>query len=293
MPIDLYSQHFGFSAKPFSLVPDPGFLFWSKNHGRAYAVLEYGLVSQAPLTVVTGEVGAGKTTLIQALLQSVDANTTLGLISNAQGDRGDLLRWVLNALNVRPPEETDYVSLFQHFQNFLIEEYASGRHVVLIIDEAQNLGEEMLEELRMLTNLNTGNDVILQLVLACQPELRDLICRPSLRQFAQRVAATCHIDPFGREDTEAYIRHRLHLVGGTGEEFTPEAIRTIYDHSEGIPRIINKLCDMSLVYAATASQKQVDAETVREVLADGLMLTTRTPPLLLTHPLDVSTKAAE
>ena len=293
MPVDLYTQHFGFSEKPFSLAPDPDFLFWSKNHGRAYSVLEYGLLSQAFLTVVTGEVGTGKTTLIQALLNSVDQSITLGLISNAQGDRGDLLRWIFNALNIPMPEQTDYVSLFQAFQEFVIAEYAAGRHVVLIIDEAQNLGEEMLEELRMLTNINTSRDVILQLVLAGQPELRDLIRRPSLRQFAQRVAATFHIKPFDRDDTTAYIHHRLRLVGGSGAEFTPEAIELVFVHSGGIPRIINKLCDMSLVYTASTAQDRVDCEMVNEVLQDGLMLMSDTLPLVLTDPTNSPTKAAE
>lgn len=216
MTAELYNAHFGFSERPFSLSPDPDFLFWSRVHNRAMAVLEYGLVTRAPLTVVTGEVGTGKSTLIQALLRKIEHDVTLGLISNAQGDRGDLLRWVLNALDVALPEHTDYVSLFQHFQNFVIQEYAAGRHVVLIIDEAQNLGAEMLEELRMLTNINSGKDELLQIILVGQPELREIITRPELRQFAQRVTATCHIDPFDLDDTRAYIRHRLELVGGEG-----------------------------------------------------------------------------
>jgi len=293
MAIDLYTQHFGFRTHPFSLLPDPGFLFWSQIHGRAYAVLEYGLATSAPLTVVTGEVGTGKTTLIQALLYEVGQDITLGLISNAQGDRGDLLRWVLNALDVPLPEQTDYVSLFQHFQNFCIDEYAANRHVVLVIDEAQNLGAEMLEELRMLTNINSGTDVVLQIILTGQPELRELITRPSLRQFAQRVTATCHIKPFDLHDTIAYIRHRLVVAGGTGDEFSPAAIRGIYERSEGIPRMINKLCDLSLVYGATAGLKMVELETVREVLQDGLVLTSYKAPLYLTNPIHQSEKAAQ
>lgn len=293
MATDLYTQYFGFSARPFSLVPDPDFLFWSKGHGRAYAVLEYGLESRAALTVVTGEVGTGKTTLIQTLLRRVDASITLGLISNAQGDRGDLLRWVLNALDVPLPEKTDYVSLFQHFQNYVIAEYAAGRHVVLIIDEAQNLGEDMLEELRMFTNMNSGGDVLLQIVLAGQPELRDLVRRPSLRQFAQRVAATCHLKPFDLPDTIAYIRHRLIHVGGTGQEFSAPAMQCIFDHSNGIPRIINKLCDLALVYATATSDHQVGLDVVREVLEDGLVLTSYEAPLFLTNRVDLPKEAAE
>lgn len=291
MTAELYNAHFGFRERPFSLSPDPEFLFWSKAHGRAMAVLEYGLVTRAPLTVVTGEVGTGKTTLIQALLRKVDPDVTLGLISNAQGDRGDLLRWVLNALDVPLPAQSDYVSLFQHFQNFVVQEYAAGRHVVLIIDEAQNLGAEMLEELRMLTNINSGKDELLQIILAGQPELRALITRPELRQFAQRVTATYHIDPFELADTRAYIRHRLELVGGQGDEFTPSAIRYIFEESGGVPRMINKLCDLALVYAATAGQAKVGLPTIRELFRDGLVLKPAPPPLYLTNRVDVTGNA--
>lgn len=156
MSAALYNDHFGFRERPFSLSPDPDFLFWSQAHTRAFAVLEYGLVTCAPLTVVTGEVGTGKTTLIQALLAGVEDEVTVGLISNAQGGRGDLLRWVLNALDVEVPAGADYVALFQRFQLFVLDEYAAGRHVALIVDEAQNLGAETLEELRMLTNINSA-----------------------------------------------------------------------------------------------------------------------------------------
>lgn len=285
MGIDLYTQHFGLRTRPFSLLPDPDFLFWSRAHGRAFSVLEFGLATQAPLTVVTGEVGTGKTTLIQALLRRVDLDIKLGLISNAQGDRGDLLRWVLNALDVPLPNNTDYVSLFQHFQSFCIAEYAAGRHVVLIIDEAQNLGADMLEELRMLTNINSGNDVVLQIIMAGQPELRELITQPNLRQFAQRVTATCHIKPFGLADSAAYIRHRLEFAGGTGDEINDAAIDCIFEKTGGIPRMINKLCDLSMVYAATSDQTVVTGETVLEVIEDGLVLMPAAEPLRLISPI--------
>lgn len=285
MGIDLYTQHFGLRTRPFSLLPDPDFLFWSRAHGRAFSVLEFGLATQAPLTVVTGEVGTGKTTLIQALLRRVDLDIKLGLISNAQGDRGDLLRWVLNALDVPLPNNTDYVSLFQHFQSFCVAEYAAGRHVVLIIDEAQNLGADMLEELRMLTNINSGNDVVLQIIMAGQPELRELITQPNLRQFAQRVTATCHIKPFGLADSAAYIRHRLEFAGGTGDEINDAAIDCIFEKTGGIPRMINKLCDLSMVYAATSDQTVVTGETVLEVIEDGLVLMPAAEPLRLISPI--------
>lgn len=293
MSTSLYNTHFGFSERPFSLVPDPDFLFWSQAHARAFAVLEYGLVTRAPLTVVTGEVGTGKTTLIQALLRHTDVDVTVGLISNAQGGRGDLLRWVLNALDVPVESGSDYVALFQRFQLFVLEEYAAGRHVALIVDEAQNLGADTLEELRMLTNINSGKDELLQIILVGQPELRDLIRRPELRQFAQRVMAVYHLEPMDMATTRDYIAHRLRYVGGSGKEFSAEATRFIFEESGGIPRVVNKLCDLALVYAASAGHDKVGVATIRELVRDGLFLKPLADPLVLTQPFDSFGKAAE
>ncbi len=289
MSTDLYTDHFNFSERPFSLLPAPDFLFWSQAHTRAFAILEYGLVTRAPLTVVTGEVGTGKTTLVQALLKQIDEDITVGLVSNAQGGRGDLLRWVLSALNIPPDPSDDYVTLFEQFQDFVIDEYASGRFVVLIIDEAQNLTHEALEELRMLTN----KDEILQLILLGQPELRMRITDPSLRQFAQRVTATYHLDPMDLATTRQYIRHRLCHVGGTGQEISPQAIRLIHETSQGIPRMINKICDLALVYTASAGHKTVSVTTIKELVNDGVILPTRPLPLYLKNPVELPEKAAE
>ncbi|MEM9435417.1 MAG: AAA family ATPase [Pseudomonadota bacterium] len=293
MSTDLYTSTFGFRERPFSLSPDPDFLFWSKAHGRAHAVLEYGIVTRAPLTVVTGEVGTGKTTLIQNLLRQVGGEVTLGLISNAQGDRGDLLRWVLHALDLEAPSGKSYVEMFQLFQDFVIDQYGKGQHVVLIIDEAQNLGLDSLEELRMLTNINSGKDELLQIILTGQPELRELITRPEMRQFAQRVTATYHIHPFDKTETTAYIRHRLNMAGGTGHEITPLAMPIIYEHSGGIPRIINKLCDLALVYAAAGNRLRVTPKVLEEVLGDNLLLKSNPTPLVLYNRIDGGDKAAE
>lgn len=290
---DLYTEHFNFSERPFSLLPDPEFLFWSSAHKRAFSILEYGLVTRAPLTVVTGEVGTGKTTLVQALLSQIDENITTGLISNAQGGRGDLLRWVLSALNIQPDPSGDYVALFEQFQDFVIEEYAAGHVVVLIIDEAQSLTFEALEELRMLTNVNSNKDELLQLILLGQPELRSKIMDPTLRQFAQRVTATYHIDPMDIAITRQYIRHRLEHVGGTGQEISPQAIRLIFETSQGIPRMINKICDLALVYTASAGHKTVSLTIIKELLRDGVVLPTRPIPLYLTNPVEVPERAAE
>lgn len=293
MSRDLYSEHFNFSERPFSLLPDPDFLFWSKAHSRAYAILEYGLTTRAPLTVVTGEVGTGKTTLVQALLRQVEEDMTVGLISNAQGGRGDLLRWVLNALDIKPDPSGDYVALFQQLQDFVIEEYSAGRLVVLIIDEAQNLTPEVLEELRMLTNINSGKDELLQLILLGQPELREMITRPNLRQFAQRVTATYHLESMDLTTTRAYIQHRLQHVGGTGKEFSSQAVSLIHDLSDGVPRMVNKICDLALVYTAAAGHQGVSMTTIKELVRDKVILPTRPEPLFLTNRVDVTGKAAE
>lgn len=263
---------FGLTERPFTLLPDPDFLFWSRAHRRAYSVLEYGVITRSPITVVTGEVGVGKTTLVQKLLQTIDDDVTLGLISNAQGGRGELLQWVLNSLGVETDLSAAYVTLFQQLQDFVIEEYASGRRVILLIDEAQNLSVEGLEELRMLTNINSNKDELLQLILVGQPELRQLIMRPQLRQFVQRVTATYHIASLDRAAVAGYIQHRLSHVGGTGSEFTAEAIDLVHSHSHGIPRLVNKLCDFAMVYAATEERRIVDAAIVEEVLGDGVFL---------------------
>lgn len=293
MSADLYCKYFGFAERPFSLSPDPDFLFWARGYKRAYSVLEYGLVTHAPLTVLTGEVGTGKTTLIQHLLRQIGDNISVGLISNAQGNRDDLLRWILNALDVEHDASADYVRLFQTFQDYVIESYAEGRRVVIVIDEAQNLGMETLEELRMLTNINSGKDELLQLILVGQPELRQMIEQPELRQFAQRVTATYHIHPLDKETTKSYVESRLIAVGGQGDEITQDALEIIYETSEGIPRIVNKICDLALVYAASGNEPNVDAALVKELIADGVIIHTAPVPLFLTHRLSNLGKVAE
>ena len=291
--VDLYTDHFNFSERPFTLLPDPDFLFWSKAHARAFSVLEYGVMTRAPLTVVTGEVGTGKTTLIQALLRGIPDNVTVGLLSNAQGDQGDLLRWVLRSLNIPTEAGADYVSLFHLFQDFVIDEYAAGRFVLIIIDEAQNLSFDALEELRMLTNINSNKDELLQLILLGQPELRHRISRPELRQFAQRVTATFHIEPMDLRTVRQYIKHRLMHVGGTGTEISPQAVSLIHETAQGIPRMINKICDLALVYTASAGNSTVSVSVIRELVRDGVILPSQPVPLYLTNRIDLPEKAAQ
>jgi type II secretory pathway predicted ATPase ExeA len=268
--LDLYTVHFGLTERPFSLVPDPDFLFWSDQHQRAFSMLEYGILTRAPITLITGEVGTGKTTLLHQLLKSVSDDVRIGLIANAHGDRGELLRWVLMALSQPTNPAATYVDLFAQFQDYLIAEYAAGRRVILIFDEAQNLSRESLEELRMFTNINSNKDELLQLVLVGQPELRDTVLRPDLSQFAQRVAASFHLPEMDAEMVHAYVSHRLGVAGAVTTIFDDAAIGLIYEATRGVPRLVNQLCDLSMVYAFTMDQTQVTRTIVEHVLADGV-----------------------
>lgn len=268
--MNIYTDFFGLKERPFSLVPDPEFLYWSKSHQRAFTMLEYGLLTRAPITLITGDVGAGKTTILHHLLKSVPRAMRIGLIANAHGDRGELLRWVLLALDQPANPDETYVDLFGRFQKFLIGEYAAGRRVVLIFDEAQNLSRESLEELRMFTNINSNKDELLQLVLVGQPELRDIIRQPDLRQFAQRVASAFHLTAMDRATVRAYIRHRLSVAGASHEIFSLDASDLVYEATGGVPRLVNQLCDFAMLYAYTQNVGTVSRTTIQQVLDDGV-----------------------
>ncbi|MBB93468.1 MAG: ATPase [Rhodobacteraceae bacterium] len=267
----LYSEFFGLKFRPFNLVPDPAMIFWSQIHKRAYTILEFGVMSRAPITLITGEIGAGKTTLLQALLGKMDETVTIGLISNAQGGRGELVQWILNALGQPVEPGLGYVAMFQMLRDFLVEEYAQGRRVILIFDEAQNLSLEGLEELRMLTNINANQDELLQLILVGQPELRDMVRGPSMRQLAQRVAASFHLDVLDAPSVQSYVQHRLMAAGGTGQEFTPEACALVHSETGGVPRLVNQLCDFAMLYAWSGEVKVIDHTIVQLVLNDGVL----------------------
>ncbi|NJM81633.1 MAG: AAA family ATPase [Tabrizicola sp.] len=266
----LYAEFFGLKERPFTLVPDPSFIYWSEQHKRASAVLEFGIASRAPITLITGEIGSGKTTLLQEMLSRMSETLTVGLVSNAQGGRGELLQWVLHSLWIPYEPGASYLQMFAKLEDFLIHEYAEGRRVILIFDEAQNLSTEGLEELRMLTNINANKDELIQLILVGQPELRDVVLRPNMRQLAQRVAASFHLPRMDVGSVGKYIEHRLKVAGGTGSEFAPEASVIIHKVTRGIPRLINQLCDFSMLYAWSVEERVVSLATVEKVLADGV-----------------------
>jgi type II secretory pathway predicted ATPase ExeA len=233
--------------------------------------LEFGVLSRAPITLLTGEIGSGKTTLLQNLLGQMEDDVTIGLVSNAQGSRGELLQWVLNALDVPIDSNATYVQNFQKLQDFLIAEYARGRRVVLVFDEAQNISREGLEELRMLTNINSNKDELVQLILVGQPELRDMVRHPSMNQLAQRVAASFHLGRMSAEITQAYIHHRMKTAGGSGTEFTPEVSNLIHQITGGVPRLVNQLCDFALLYCwSEETGKTITREMVQSVVDDGI-----------------------
>ncbi|MES2813821.1 MAG: AAA family ATPase [Pseudomonadota bacterium] len=267
---EIYTEHFGLTTRPFALTPDPDFLYWPQSHQRAYTMLEYGIRANSPITLITGEVGAGKTTLLLHLIRSLGPEIKVGLISNPHGSRAELLRWVLHALDQPADLNESYVDLFSRFQNFLLSEYAAGRSVVLIFDEAQNLSAEALEELRMFININSGKDEVLQLVLIGQPELRDLVSRPNMRQFAQRVAASYHLTAMDLKTVRGYIPHRLKVAGAQKRIITGPAVDLIHQVTRGVPRLVNQLCDLALVYAFTRGKRTVTPAIVQQVLDDGV-----------------------
>ena len=275
---EIYTGHFGLKTRPFALAPDPDFLFWPPAHRRAYTMLEYGVMTHSPITLITGDIGAGKTTLLLHLMRSLGSDICVALISNPNGARAELLRWVLMALGEPAGEAESYVDLFQRFQSVLIREYSSGRRVVLIFDEAQNLSTEALEEIRMFTNINSGKDELLQLVLVGQPELRDIVALPQMRQFAQRVAANYHLTAMDQRTVRAYVAHRMRVAGSETKVFTTPAIDLVFRRTGGVPRLVNQLCDLSLVYAFGKGRRSVTVATVQQVLDDGVFFTVNTVP---------------
>lgn len=269
-PLNYYLEHFGLRERPFALAPDPEYLFWSPEHRGAYAMLDYGLTTRAPITLLTGEIGAGKTTLLHHFIDSMDGSVTIGMISNARPGVNDVLRRVCAALGLDLPQGGDSADLFAVIQDFLLQQHAAGQRVLLVIDEAQNLNRDALEDLRMLTNINAGRDEVLQLLLVGQPELRAMVRRPDLVQFAQRVAASYHLPRLDVTSTAGYIAARVRHAGGNPAIFSRQAAELIHQATGGVPRLVNQLCDLALTYAFAANLPMVKRETVAQVLADGV-----------------------
>ncbi len=269
----MYEAHFGLHEKPFSLLPDPRFLYAGRTHAMAMHMLEYGLSEQTGFVVLTGEVGTGKTTLLRHLLRIVDADVLVGLVSNTHETFGELMKWIMLAFDL-DFRDHDRVQQHQIFTDFLIERYARGQRVVLIVDEAQNLGRDALEQLRMLSNINAEADHLLQLILVGQPELRAMLQQEGLRQFVQRISIDYHLKPLDASDTAAYVGHRLATAGGDPEIFDEAALAAVHYFTRGLPRLVNSLCDLAMVYAFAEDRHDVDFDVICSVIEtrvqDGL-----------------------
>jgi len=276
----MYERHFGFGAKPFALTPDPAFLYSSRQHALALTMLEYGLESQAAFSLLTGEIGSGKTTLIRRLLRQLGTTVSVGLISNAHGQFKSIHGWALSALGIKATEDSG-IARYEALVNAFISEYGKGRRTLLIFDEAQNLSIQVLEELRLLSNVNSEKDLVLQILLVGQPELRTKLMRPKLKQLAQRISVDFHLKPLDLADSQAYVSHRLDVAGGSPTLISPAAIELIHDRAQGVPRLINQLCDSALLYAFADGLTAVDKALMEQVIKDrgaGVALTASTAP---------------
>ncbi len=265
----MYEAFYGLSSKPFQLNPDHSFYFDSKQHRRAKAYLDYGVMRNEGFIVITGEIGAGKTTILAGLLSTLDpSKVVVGQLVTTQLDAEDTLRMVGAAFGFKVkgvPKSELLITL----EAFLLGQASQGKRCLLVVDEAQNLSPRAVEELRMLSNYQLGNQSLLQSFLVGQPEFREILQRPEMEQFRQRVAATCHIGPLDFEDTQHYIEHRLKRAGSTGKpEFDADAFDAIYQATQGIPRRINTLCDRLLLLGFLAGRSELTAHDVAEVVKE-------------------------
>lgn len=265
----MYEAFYGLREKPFSIIPDPSFLFSSRQHAMALMLVEYGLMNQAGFNVITGEIGTGKTTLMRHLLNRVPDTMQVGLISNTHRDFGELMQWLLYAFGL-PYKDKGKVEMHETFIDFLTQAYGKRQRVLLIVDEAQNMNADSLEQLRMLSNINADKDQLLQIILVGQPQLRQLLSQPELEQFAQRIAVDFHLVGLEEDETIAYIRHRLAHAGSTDEIFDHGACSAVHQFSGGVPRVINLICDTALVYGYAESARRVGVPLIAVVINDKL-----------------------
>jgi general secretion pathway protein A len=281
----MYEHFYALREKPFALSPDPAYLYPARRYRHALTMLEYALVEATGFALITGEVGCGKTTVVRHFLERADRNLNIGFITNAHPEFGPLLPWVMDSLGLEAGEAKP-IDQYRRFVKYVRQAYDSGHRTVLVIDEAQNLGVRVLEELRVLSNLNAGKDLLLQTILIGQPELRAALQLPTLRQFAQRIAMEYHLQALQPDETSAYILHRLSVAGGSRELFAPETFDLIHQSTGGVPRLINIVCDTALVYGFADQIQRIDAEIIRSVISD------RAGILPLTVPAPVAASPA-
>jgi general secretion pathway protein A len=265
----MYEQFYGLKEKPFEITPDPRFLYMSEQHREAYAHLTYALNESKGFTVITGEVGTGKTTLIQMLLARLDGHTRTAHLFNPKLSTRDFLNYICHDLGLKTEGLTTKGELLTLLHSFLLECYARKERVVLVIDEAQTLTPKLLEEVRLLTNLETPKSKLLQVILMGQPELDKILSDQRFRQLKQRISVRYHLKPLNRDETSEYIEKRLKVAGARDcHLFDDGAIREIYKRSSGIPRLINVLCDNALVTGYVEEKRPIDKQIVRDVAKD-------------------------
>ena len=265
----MYEQFYGLKEKPFEITPDPRFLYMSEQHREAYAHLTYALNETKGFTVITGEVGTGKTTLIQMLLARLDGHTRTAHLFNPKLSTRDFLSYICHDLGLKTEGLTTKGELLTLLHSFLLECYARKERVVLIIDEAQTLSPKLLEEVRLLTNLETPKSKLLQVILMGQPELDKILSDQRFRQLRQRISVRYHLKPLNRDETSEYIEKRLKVAGARDcHLFDDGAVREIWKRSNGVPRIINVLCDNALVTGYVEEKRPIDRKIIRDVARD-------------------------
>ena len=265
----MYTSFFGLSEKPFSITPDPRYLYMSERHAEALAHLIYGVKESGGFIQLTGEVGTGKTTLVRSLLQQLPDFADVAVVLNSQLSRAEFLSSICEELHVPLPEQRNSIKALTDVLNvFLLKNHSQGRRTILIVDEAQNLRVEVLEQVRLLTNLETAKQKLLQIILIGQPELRELLARNDMRQLAQRITGRYHLEPLTRDETTAYIEHRLKVAGAIGPIFSAPAKRELFRLSGGVPRMINVIADRALLGAYTVEEREVTPELVRDAVAE-------------------------
>jgi general secretion pathway protein A len=265
----MYDAFYGFQEPPFNITPDPRFLFFSERHREAFNHILFGITERRGFIQLTGEVGAGKTTVCRAILEHLGPNVRTALILNPCLTSTQLLRAILTEYGLAPPRRVDRVTCLGLLNQFLLDQVAAGNDVVLLIDEAQDLDGELLEQVRLLSNLETDQRKLLQIVLIGQPELRDMLEERRLRQLRQRITVRYHLTPLSRLETEYYIQHRLHVAGGNGRPgFSRWAIRAVHRYSGGVPRLINAVCDKALLCGYVAGTDQLEARHVRRAIRE-------------------------
>ena len=265
----MYNEFYGLSEDPFLISPDPRFLYMSEQHREAYAHITYALNKSKGFTVITGEAGTGKTTLILMMLARLDGHTRMAHLFNPKLTTRDFLRYICHDFGLKTDGLTTKGDLLMLLHRFLLECYARKERVVLIIDEAQTLSPKLLEEVRLLTNLETPQSKLLQVILMGQPELDKILSEQRFRQLRQRISVRYHLNPLNRDQTNEYIEHRLKVAGSRGARiFEPEAVRLIWKFSQGIPRVINTLCDGALVIGNATSRKVIDGQIAKEIIRD-------------------------